>query len=438
MIAPMDPELPYQVIARRFRPQAFAAVLGQESIVTTLKNALRLHKVGTAYLFCGLRGSGKTTLARLFCKALNCDALGVDLEPCNRCPSCLEIAAGKSLDVLEIDGASNRGIDDIRRINETAAYAPSHGKYKIYLIDEVHMLTKEAFNALLKTLEEPPQKVKFFFATTEPHKVLPTILSRCQRFDLKPLSLSATQEKLRVISRELNIEIEERVFALIAERAEGSLRDAESLLDQMICYAEGAISLDKASSILGLTPKQIFFELDQAMVNGELSFAFELTEKIYTLGRDPTLFLESLMDHLRSLLVIKLQKGSTDERERQAAALYTEEQCLYLLDYLIRSFQEMAKSSFKRIFLEAILLHYIRSRHRLPLDALVKRLIDLESRHSPAATPIVDLPKPLAMTEKRPLLQEPILAKPSLQQRHEALIRFAAVELEGTLKKAPT
>ena len=165
----------YQVIARKYRPQTFGAIIGQDPIVTTLKNALQFHRVAQAYLFSGCRGTGKTTLARVFAKALNCKELTSDCEPCNKCTSCLEISGSRSLDVLEIDGASNRGIDDIRQINDTIGYAPSSGKYKIYLIDEVHMLTKEAFNALLKTLEEPPQTVKFFFATTEPHKVLPTI-----------------------------------------------------------------------------------------------------------------------------------------------------------------------------------------------------------------------------------------------------------------------
>ena len=179
----------YQVIARKYRPQTFADVIGQTAIVTTLKNALKFHKLAHAYLFCGCRGTGKTTLARVFSKALNCQKLTENFEPCNQCQSCLEISQGRSLDVIEIDGASHRGIDDIRQINDTIGYAPSSGKYKIYIIDEVHMLTKEAFNALLKTLEEPPANVKFFFATTEPHKVLQTIMSRCQRFDLSRKTL---------------------------------------------------------------------------------------------------------------------------------------------------------------------------------------------------------------------------------------------------------
>ena len=228
----------YQVLARKYRPQHFNEVLGQDAIVTTLKNAIKHNRLAHAYLFCGSRGTGKTTLARVFAKALNCQSPTSDAEPCNKCSSCKEIAAGNALDVLEIDGASHRGIDDIRQINETVGYASSSGKYKIYIIDEVHMLTKEAFNALLKTLEEPPLKVIFLFATTEPHKVLPTILSRCQRFNLNRISLDTIVDKLRQIAIDQNVEIDEEALYLLAQRAEGGLRDAESLFDQIIAFHE--------------------------------------------------------------------------------------------------------------------------------------------------------------------------------------------------------
>src|SRR3989344_5068218 len=232
----------YQVIARKYRPQSFSDVVGQGPAVTTLKNAIRFDKVAHAYLFCGSRGVGKTTLARLFAKALNCSSPTSDLEPCNECPSCVEITSGQSLDVIEIDGASNRGIDDIRQINETVGYAPALGKYKIYIIDEVHMLKKEAFNALLKTLEEPPEKAKFFFATSEPHKGLPTIISRCQRFDLARIQPSLIASKLGSIARDLNRDVEPAALHLIASFAEGSLRDAESLFDQILCFAQNQIA----------------------------------------------------------------------------------------------------------------------------------------------------------------------------------------------------
>ena len=194
----------YEPFHRKYRPKTFSAILGQDNIVITLKNALKFNRVAHAYLFCGSRGTGKTTLARLFAKALNCLELSPDQEPCNTCISCVQMNEGRALDVIEIDGASNRGIDDIRQINETVSYVTSSSKYKIYIIDEVHMLTKEAFNALLKTLEEPPENVKFFFATTEPHKILPTIISRCQRFDLNRIPSDQICKKLKTIASELN------------------------------------------------------------------------------------------------------------------------------------------------------------------------------------------------------------------------------------------
>jgi DNA polymerase III subunit gamma/tau len=392
----------YQIIPRKYRPQTFASIVGQEAIVTTLKNSLRLGRLAHAYLFCGSRGTGKTTLARLFAKALNCRKLTEDLEPCNECPSCLEVSTGRSLDVLEIDGASNRGIDDIRQINETIGYAPASGKYKIYIIDEVHMLTKEAFNALLKTLEEPPPAVKFFFATTEPHKVLATIVSRCQRFDLSRISLEAMHFKLKRIVQDLNVEIEDEALRLIAKMSEGSLRDAESLLDQVISFAEHPISASHVSSILGLMPRSAFFQLDQAIASGNFSFAFELAEQIFASGKDLACFLEDLMEHYRNVLVLKVNKNSSfisNETDRQkyaeSTALYTEEQCLYIIDVLIHWLQQISKTPFKRLSLEMILLHLIRSQNRIPVEALVQRLCALEKSFSPLCESTVEEPSPV-------------------------------------------
>lgn len=384
----------YQVIARKYRPQTFSDVLGQESIVTTLKNALHYNRLAHAYLFCGCRGTGKTTLARVFAKALNCSNLTEDFEPCNTCSSCIDIIAGRSLDVLEIDGASNRGIDDIRQINETIGYAPSSGKYKIYIIDEVHMLTKEAFNALLKTLEEPPANVKFFFATTEPHKVLPTIISRCQRFDLNRIPFAALKKKLAWIAQDLNIPCDDEVFSLVANLAEGSLRDAESVFDQIICYAEHPITAAKVSTTLGIMPRSVFFLLDQAFDEQNLSYAFELANDIFSSGKDLSYFIDNLIEHYRCILKLKLgasidfPTNRLKERYTASLSLYTGEQCLYILDFLIQWQQQIGKTPFKRVSLEMILLHILRSKHRLSLPALVKRLHELEqkSRTAPSLT----------------------------------------------------
>lgn len=464
----------YQVIARKYRPKTFASVIGQEAIVTTLKNSLRWNRLAHAYLFCGCRGTGKTTLARVFAKALNCHALSQECEPCNTCSSCQDINSGRSLNVLEIDGASNRGIDDIRQINETIGYAPASGKFKIYIIDEVHMLTKEAFNALLKTLEEPPASVKFFLATTEPHKVIPTIISRCQRFDLHRIPYEALKKKLAWIAQDLNVPCEEEVFSLIADLSEGSLRDAESLFDQIICYAEHPMTAAKVSATLGLMPRSVFFALDKAFEEQKLSFAFELVNDVFSSGKDLSYFIDHLIEHYRHLLKLKLGGSAPfltvklQEQYDASSLIYTEEQCLYILDFLIHWQQQIGKTSLKRISVEMILLHIIRSKHRITLPLLVKRLTELEQKLSTPLPPDVpSLPTTSAKSEpqpENPSLEDALLTKikekieaspqqrketfPALektespssipnasQSRYDTLMRFAAVELEGTIKK---
>ncbi len=412
----------YQVIPRKFRPQTFETVVGQEAIVTTLKNALRFNRLAHAYLFCGCRGTGKTTLARVFAKALNCQSLTADLEPCNTCPSCLEVISGRSLDVLEIDGASNRGIDDIRQINETIGYAPASGKFKIYIIDEVHMLTKEAFNALLKTLEEPPSNVKFFFATTEPHKVLPTIISRCQRFDLNRIAQPAMVRKLAYIAKDLGVECQEEALSLIAHLSEGSLRDAESLMDQVICYAEQPISAEGVSNTLGLMPKESFFALDKAIAEHQCHFAFELSQTLFSSGKDLSYFLDHLLEHFRTLLLVKFGNPcfflnvTHEEHYTRAASFYSEEQCLYILDYLIQWQQQIAKSPFKRIGLEMILLHLIRSKNRVTFGALVKKLSEIQAQMGASPFPLEQsIPSP-----KTPTLPPTAVSKPKVPSTNSA------------------
>jgi DNA polymerase-3 subunit gamma/tau len=456
----------YQIISRQYRPSVFAQIVGQDPIVETLKNALRKKKIANAYLFCGGRGSGKTTLARLLAKALNCTGLTAEMEPCNTCPSCLELNAGRSLDVLEIDGASNRGIDDIRNLNETVGYVPATGKYKIYIIDEVHMLTKEAFNALLKTLEEPPAHVKFFFATTEPHKVLSTIVSRCQRFDLKAIASEAICQKLKKIAQDLSVECEDALFSLIASRAEGSLRDAESLLDQAICWASGPITAEGFSAALGIPPRSAFFALDRAFETENLSFAFELAQEIFSSGKDSAYFLDLLIEHYHSLLRVHLGCPAEDAI-CASARLYTQEQCLIIIDYLIQWRETFNKIPFKHLFLEMVLLHILRSKSRLEPRALVQRLLDLEARLKPGveepkkqsalSTPEPQQPKtPEAVAVTAPPKKQPTLTSPEPQQlkppeavvvtappkkeaahpsRYATLLQFAAVELEGIIKK---
>ncbi len=374
----------YQVLARKYRPQAFQEVIGQEETVKILKNSIRLGRLAQAYLFSGSRGIGKTTLARLFAKALNCSDLSENTEPCNKCSSCLEITGSCSLDVLEIDGASNRGIDDIRQINETIGYAPSSGKYKIYIIDEVHMLTKEAFNALLKTLEEPPPAIKFFFATTEPHKVPPTILSRCQRFDLVRISYEKIVHKLKLILKDLNREAEEKALHLIARFSDGSLRDSQSFLDQLLCYESNTITESVVSKILGLIPQDYFFKLDEAIQSGHEEFAYELSETIYTLGKDFTHFTQELLEHFRRYLMLKYNKKvlelDTDilKKYQEKASFYKKEELLEIIELLLTSLGKIQKSLSKKTAVEMFLLQTIRCRKKISAPLLVQRLIELE------------------------------------------------------------
>ncbi len=511
----------YQNISRKYRPQTFRSIVGQDAIVTTLKNAIKLGKIAPAYLFCGCRGTGKTTLARLFAKALNCEALKEDFEPCNACPSCLDITQGRSLDVMEIDGASNRGIDDIRQINETVGYASASSKYKIYIIDEVHMLTKEAFNALLKTLEEPPSNVKFFFATTEPHKVLPTITSRCQRFDLHRLTSNQIIAKLEQIAADLGAVVEKEALQLIAHVAEGGLRDAESLFDQLLCYTNGPLTYEETAQILGISPRSMYFRLDRAVETYNLSFAFELATEVFSSGKDLSAFLDGLIEHYRTILLLKLQLPAAsylhekDQKEyAHAATFYTQEHCLYILDYLLHWYKEIHRTPFKRVTLEMIFLHVIRSQKRISLPMLVRRLEEIEGGATPRPiektakievepkpiapkveisppqpiektppkietaptlqapippkaevepkqeprpiTPKVEIkqedPKPIApiaKVEPKPkeepkpkieaapvaLKEEPVEQTRSQKNRYDTLLRFAAVELEGSIKK---
>lgn len=443
----------YQIISRKYRPQSFHDVVGQSAIIQTLINALKRGHLAQAYLFCGSRGTGKTTLARILAKALNCKHLREECEPCNVCTSCMEIAISRSLDVIEIDGASNRGIDDIRKLNETVGYAPSSGKYKIYIIDEVHMLTKEAFNALLKTLEEPPKNTKFFFATTEPHKVLPTIMSRCQRFDLKRLSLTAIQEKIHKVLEDMAVQMNADAVYQLAELADGSLRDAESLLDQLICYGQSPITLELLEHCFGLPAQSDLFELDKAIEESRLNFAFDYAQKLYDSGKDLLVFMDSLLEHFRHLLLLKLGKEPSFLPEdlrapyKKSADRFTKDQCLYILDVLIEWQQHFAKSTTKRTLLEMVLISLLRSRQRISIDTLVKRLSELEGPQTPkpsrydlkieARHEEIEQTRAEAKLETKPadILPPAAEEKKVHPSKYDTLIRFAAVELEGTIQQ---
>ena len=298
----------YTVFALKWRPKNFDEIIGQPHIVSTLKNAIQKGRLANAYLFAGPRGVGKTSTARILAKALNCKT-GPSQEPCNACSSCNEISQGRSLDVIEIDGASNRGIDEIRVLRENVKFSPTSGKFKIYIIDEVHMLTTEAFNALLKTLEEPPEFVKFIFATTHPNKVIPTILSRCQRFDFRRISaLEITAQLERIVSSE-NISIDKEVLFAIAKASDGSLRDAESVLDQLASFSKEKISLKDVISVLGIVEQDALLQITDKIIWKDAPGALALLNSIIDDGKDMGAFALNLIEHFRNLMIAKVTKG---------------------------------------------------------------------------------------------------------------------------------
>src|SRR5688572_21576 len=303
----------YLVIARKWRPQTFVDIAGQEHITRTLQNAISADRIAHAYLFTGVRGVGKTTAARILAKALNCDE-GPTATPCNQCSQCDEIAQGNSIDVLEIDGASNRGIDEIRQIIENVRYQPAKCRFKIYIIDEVHQVTKDAFNALLKTLEEPPPSVKFILATTEPHRLPDTILSRCQRYDFRRINLREIVQRLGTIAKSEGLNITEGALVLLAREADGSMRDAQSLLEQVLAFAEPAQVKDNPplvdesllQEILGVAARRVLYELSAAVLQGDAQQCVSLVAEVVNQGRDANRLSRDLVEHFRNLLVARV------------------------------------------------------------------------------------------------------------------------------------
>ncbi|MCD6117962.1 DNA polymerase III subunit gamma/tau [bacterium] len=371
----------YRVLARKWRPQTWDDLLAQEHVTRTLRNAIETGRLAHAYLFSGPRGVGKTSAARILAKALNCEH-GPTSTPCNQCSACREISEGRNVDVFEIDGASNNGVDEVRNLRENVRYAPAQGKYKIYIIDEVHMLTVQAFNALLKTLEEPPENVLFIFATTEPHKIPPTIISRCQRFDFRRIPVKDIIQNLEHICIEEGIEIEKEALEIIALKGDGSMRDSQSLLDQMISYHNEKITAEHVIQGLGLIKRERYFELTNAILQKDTAKGFDIVEEIIRNGYDVGEFVSGLIEHFRNILIAR-DAGvkalvdvpeSAKEDYKDAGTKFTEGDLFRLLKVVDELQQRMKRSSQKRVLFEMAVAKMIKMDSTVTIENLLSRL----------------------------------------------------------------
>ena len=427
----------YLVLARKYRPQTFADLVGQEHISRALTNALTSGRIAHAFLFTGARGVGKTSSARILAKALNCDQ-GTSAEPCNVCPACLEITSGNAVDVLEIDGASNTGVDDVRELRDTIRYLPARGRYKIVIIDEVHMLSTNAFNALLKTLEEPPPHVKFIFATTEPHKLPITILSRCQRYDFKRISLKKIVGRLEHIVRHENISITEIALNMVARKGDGSMRDSLSTLDQVLAFCGDNVLDEDVTSLLGVVDRRLLLETSGAVFARNAAGVLEAVHKVDAFGYSMRQFCQELIEQFRVLAILKAvkQPGELLDLADAELALLKEQATPLALDdlqrqiaLLIKAESEMALSSFPRLVLEMALIRAATLPPAVPIGDLLERLKSLERGirsgevvagqsprwEKPVATPPVPAKSaPAAVQVRPPSSTAPAVTSPSV------------------------
>lgn len=376
----------YMVIARKWRPKTFDEIVGQPHVSKTLKNAIANNRIAHAYLFAGTRGIGKTTTARVMAKALNC-VDGPTPEPCNQCIECKEISSGRAIDVIEIDGASNRGIDEIRDLRERAIYAPSRGKYKIYIIDEVHMLTKEAFNALLKILEEPPGHIIFMFATTEINKVPITILSRCQCFDLKRISVQDIVDHLSMISEKEGIKVDKENLFLIAKSAEGSMRDAQSLLDQIVSFGGKDVERESVVTILGIVDQEIFKALMEGINRKDADTLLKIMQDLTLYGHDMGLFCRDLLEFIRCLMITKISKDPYSlielpktriDEMKDLASKFTIKELHQMFDILSKTEAEIRHSTDPLLPFEMALLKLTKIRSLKSVEDIIERLSNIE------------------------------------------------------------
>lgn len=377
----------YTALYRKFRPSGFEDVKGQDHIVTTLKNQIKADRIGHAYLFCGTRGTGKTSIAKIFAKSVNCEH-PVDGSPCNECRSCKTIAAGASMNVIEIDAASNNGVDNIREIRDEVQYSPTEGKFKVYIIDEVHMLSIGAFNALLKTLEEPPAYVIFVLATTEAHKIPITILSRCQRYDFKRITIETITDRLKSLMDLEQVEVDDRALRYIAKAGDGSLRDALSLLDQCIAfYIDQRLTYDNVLEVLGAVDTEVFSKLLRNVISGDIIKCMEQLEDMIMLGRDLSQFVTDFTWYLRNLLLVKTSDHLEDviDASSERMEALKEEAEMISVDTLmryIRIFSELSNqikyASQKRVLIEIAIIKLARPAMETDVNAILDRLSTIE------------------------------------------------------------
>ncbi|MFC1624411.1 DNA polymerase III subunit gamma/tau [Candidatus Omnitrophota bacterium] len=432
----------YLPFARKWRPQDLDEVIGQEHITTTLKNAITMKRVHHAYLFTGPRGIGKTSTARILSKALNCEK-GPLPKPCNKCTPCQEISNASSLDVIEIDGASNRGIDEIRNLREGVKYAPSRGHYKIYIIDEVHMLTTEAFNALLKTLEEPPLHVKFIFATTEPHKLPATILSRCQRFDFRRIPIKEIIAKLHKVAKEEKLNIEEGVFLCIAKSSDGSMRDAESILDQVSSFSKGKVHLKDVIDSLGIIEEGVLFRCTDLIINRDTKAAIHLIDEILNLGKDAKQFLFELLEHFRNLMIAKVGASSEEliNLSKEAIGLvkkqseaFSRGDIFYIINIISNSLKMIKQLLPERIVLELCMIKLTSRDSISSIEEILSKLPEAASSQE-TATPRHIKPTPEPDPKADTGLQQTVAKK--IQETLKHIIKPEEKEKTVSHEEAP-
>ena len=407
----------YMALYRKFRPTYFAEVKGQDAIVTTLKNQIRSGRIGHAYLFCGTRGTGKTTVAKILARAVNCKE-SADGEPCGSCAVCRGIADGSMLNVIEIDAASNSGVENIRQIVEEVSYAPTDGKYKVYILDEVHMLSPGAFNALLKTLEEPPEYVIFILATTEPHKIPITILSRCQRYDFKRIRMETIAERLKELTVKEGADVEDEALRFVAKEADGSMRDALSLLDQCLAFHYGEkLTYDKALDVLGAVDDGIFARITQAIRSKDVTGALSIIEEVSVQGRDLTQFVSDFMWYLRNLMLVKSSEISAEALEISGESMerlkeFAEKTDIVTIMRYIRILSDLSAdmkyADQKRVLLEIAIIRMCRPQMETDTDSILERIRDLENRSEevhfiPLQAGGNQMPMPSAAKKTRPV-----------------------------------